>query len=197
MPPKTKFTLDDIGDAALSVVRREGLDRLTSRAVAEELKSSTMPIYSCGKSMAEIEEDVVKRCWEILCEYQNRTGTPDLYVNMGLGYILFAKHESHLFGCIHSLRHTELNKRYAEENFMKNMVRLNDHPLFSGTADDIKMKILIQGWIFCHGLADFLSKNHDGLLNGLTTDEDLAAFLMEASRITTIGIVNYLGKEGK
>ena len=59
MPPKTRFTLKDVMDAALSVVRREGIDKLTARAIADELQSSTMPIYSCGKTMFEIEEEIV------------------------------------------------------------------------------------------------------------------------------------------
>ncbi len=186
MAPKTRFTLTDIVDAALSVVRREGLDSLTARAVASELRSSTMPIYSCGKSMVEIEEEVVKRCWGILAGYQQKPLTPDIYINMGLGYVLLAKHEKHLFGCIHHPRHMELNKRYSVDNFLFNMNRLKDYPPLAEVSEELKIKILIQGWVFCHGLADLVSKN----LAGLETDEELSAFMSESNRIVNSGIKN-------
>lgn len=134
--------------------------------------------------MAEIEEEVVKRCWGILSGYQQKPLTPDIYINMGLGYVLFAKHEKHLFGCIHHPRHMELNQRHSVENFLFNMNRLKDYPPLAEVSDELKIRILIQGWVFCHGLADLVSKN----LAGLETDEELAAFMCESNRIVTSGI---------
>lgn len=188
MPPKTKFPLTDVIEAALSVVRREGIERLTARAIADELQSSTMPIYSCGKTMAEIEEEIVKKSWELLVEYQQKPMTSDLYLNMGLGYVLFAKHEKNLFGCIHSSKHKNLNKQFAESNFITNLFRLKDYPPLAGIPDDLKMKIMIQGWIFSHGLADLLSKNIADTLGGIQSDEDLTSFFYEANRINFVGV---------
>lgn len=188
MPPKTKYSINDIVDAALAVVRRDGLESLTTRAIAGELQSSTMPIYSCGKTMTEIEEEVVKRCWGILIDYQKKPLTPDIYINMGLGYVLFAKHEKHLFGCLHSSKHLELNRRLAEENFINNLIRLKDYQPLADVADDLKLKILIQGWFFCHGLADLISKNLSGTLNVPQTDEELVEFFVESNRLLYVGI---------
>lgn len=188
MPPKTKYTLNDVLDAAINIVRREGLEKLTARAIAEELHSSTMPIYSCGKTMTEIEEEVIRKSWEILAEYQLKPMTPDPYINMGLGYVLFATHEKNLFGCIHSLKHMELNKELGESNLIRNLVGLSGYPPLSGIPDDLKMKIMIQGWIFSHGLADLISKNFGETINGLHSDEDLTAFFYEANRINFVGV---------
>ncbi len=188
MAPKTKFPIDDIVDAALAVVRRDGLENLTTRAIAGELQSSTMPIYSCGKTITEIEVEVVKRCWGILADYQKKPLTNDIYIDMGLGYVLFAKHENHLFGCIHSSKHVALNKRHAEENFIYNLNRLKDYTPFAEVTEELRLKIMMQGWIFCHGLADLLSKNLSGNLSCPQTDEELAEFVIEANKITYIGI---------
>lgn len=193
MAPKSRFPLTDIVDAALSVVRRNGLEHLTARAVANELNSSTMPIYSCGRTMAEIEADVVKRCWEILVLYQKRPTTQDIYINMGLGYVLFAKHEKHLFGCIHNPRHLELNRHFAAENFLFNINRLKDYPPLADISDDLKLKILIQGWIFCHGLADLLSRTPVNL----ETDEEITAFIVESNRIVHSGIKHVMADSMK
>lgn len=190
MAPKNRFALTDIVDAALAVVRMSGLENLTARAVANEMKSSTMPIYSCGRTMAEIEADVVKRCWDILAQHQREPKTRDTYVDIGLGYVLFAKHEKHLFGCIHNPRHLELNRKYAAENFQLNLERLKDYQPLASVGDDLKLKIMIQGWIFCHGLADLLSRTPVSL----ETDEDIAAFVVESNRIVHSGI-KHVGDE--
>lgn len=184
MAPKNKYTLDDIVDAALSIVRKTGLENLTARATAKEMKSSTMPIYSCGKTMNEIEADVVKKCWGILEQYQLEPRTDDIYINTGLGYVLFAKYEKHLFGCIHNIRHLELNRKYAAENFQQNLKRLKDYKPLENIDEDLKLKILTQGWLFCHGLADLLSKTPVSL----ESDADITNFIMESNNIVQSGI---------
>lgn len=188
MPPKTRFTLKDVMDAALSVVRREGIDKLTARAIADELQSSTMPIYSCGKTMSEIEEEIVKKSWELLVEYQQKPMTPDPYINMGLGYVLFATHEKNLFECIYSQKYLEINKKLAEKNMYDNFLRLKDYRPLADVPFDLKMKIMIQGWIFCHGLADLLSKNIGDMVGDLKTDEALQSFFNESNRISYVGV---------
>ena len=53
MAPKFKFTRAEITDAALQVVRRNGIDALTARAIADELGVSTQPVFTCFSTMAE------------------------------------------------------------------------------------------------------------------------------------------------
>ncbi len=45
MPPKVRFTKDEIISAALTLVREEGLPCLTARALAARLGSSAKPIF--------------------------------------------------------------------------------------------------------------------------------------------------------
>ena len=53
MAPKFKFTRAEITDAALQVVRRNGIGALTARAIADELGVSTQPVFTCFSTMAE------------------------------------------------------------------------------------------------------------------------------------------------
>ena len=46
MPPKVKITKEDIANAALEIVRENGVSALNARAVALKLNSSTQPIFS-------------------------------------------------------------------------------------------------------------------------------------------------------
>lgn len=188
MPPKTKFTLKNVMDAALSVVRRYGIGKLTARAIADELQSSTMPIYSCGKTMSEIEEEIVRNSWDLLVEYQQKPITSDPYINMGLGYVLFATHEKNLFECIHSQKFRDTNKKLAEKNMFENILRLKDYPPLADISFDLKLKIMIQGWIFSHGLADLIAKNIGDMIGDINTDDALQSFFNEANRIFFVGV---------
>lgn len=51
MPPKFKFTRDEITNAALNVTRKNGISGLTARALAAELGCSVKPIFGLFKNM--------------------------------------------------------------------------------------------------------------------------------------------------
>ena len=46
MPPKAKFTKAEIIEAALNIVRADGYEALTSRALGTYLGSSARPIFT-------------------------------------------------------------------------------------------------------------------------------------------------------
>lgn len=188
MPPKSKYTLHDIVDAAFSVARREGMEKLTARTIAAELNASTMPIYSCGKSMAEIEIEVVKKAWETLREYQEKPRSHDIYLDLGVGYVLFAKGERHLFRCVHSDKYKELNTLLGDENLQRSLDLLVDYPLFIGVPQDIKEKILIQGWIFSHGFADLMLNSLAERMQELTTEKQITDYFLEANLMSWEGL---------
>ena len=51
MAPKNKFSREEMVSAAVAVVRKKGLEGLTAKALAEELGTSTQPIFTCFGSM--------------------------------------------------------------------------------------------------------------------------------------------------
>lgn len=58
MPPKFKFTRDEITNAALNVTRKNGISGLTARALAAELGCSVKPIFGLFKNMEEVGQEV-------------------------------------------------------------------------------------------------------------------------------------------
>ena len=46
MPPKAKFTREEIVEAAFSIVKADGFEALTSRALGTRLGSSARPIFT-------------------------------------------------------------------------------------------------------------------------------------------------------
>lgn len=45
MAPKNKFTKEEMVDAAMRVVRAKGIDGLTAKTMADELGTSTQPVF--------------------------------------------------------------------------------------------------------------------------------------------------------
>lgn len=153
MPPKPKFSYEEIIDVAFNIVRWNGWEALSARSVAEELNSSTMPVYFHFKSMEKLEEEIVKKALALMLEYQRVTRTGDRLLDMGIGYVTFATEEQHLFKGITEKKHGRLLTKHGQTNFDLLMGMISDDPRFQKFNDDQKKKILFILWVFIHGLA--------------------------------------------
>ena len=94
---KKTFTKEEIVEAAFQVVREQGRKKLSARAIAKELNSSTMPIYSTINSMKDVEQEVGQKFTELLLQYCLTPWTGNFLVDMSFGYVRFAKDEKELF----------------------------------------------------------------------------------------------------
>lgn len=100
MPPKQKYSADEILHSALELVRRQGSSVLTIRNVAADLGISTQPVVSCFKNSAGLHEAVRKAASDYHDQYlMNVDGSnpEDVPLQIGLNYIRFAAQEPHLF----------------------------------------------------------------------------------------------------
>lgn len=174
MPPKNKYSEEDIIKAAFNVVRKSGWQNCTARSIAEELGSSTMPIYSYLSSMADLKTKILQKATDLMIDYQTRIKTDIDFLDMGVGYVLFAKEEKNLFRLmyrenINEKIDTEFEKNkdvsfigYAFETLLD---RLAGSTVLAGFSREEKKKILYHAWIFSHGLAVLIN-------NGIRSDLD-------------------------
>ncbi len=153
MPPKFKFTKEQIIESAFNIVRRKGWENLTTRSLADELGSSARPIYSFFKSMGELEEELVKKAVELLYECMVRERTGDPWIDHGIGYVLFAQEEKHLFRGINNEKNIKYFKKYGDLIWNTLTNSLSDYPAFQGLSADQIYKIQGTRWLFAHGLA--------------------------------------------
>ena len=58
MPPKPKFTKEEITAAALELVSEQGIEALTARNLGARLGSSARPIFTVFHSMEEVQQEV-------------------------------------------------------------------------------------------------------------------------------------------
>ena len=98
MPPKCKFTREEIIQAALDIARNEGIDFVTARALGAKLGSSSKPIFSVFENMESVQDEVIKAAKALYAEYV-RVGLEQVPAFKGVGtqYILFAIKEPKLF----------------------------------------------------------------------------------------------------
>ena len=61
MPPKPRFTRDEIVEAALAIVSERDADALTAREIADWLGCSTRPIFTAFDDMADLRREVRTR----------------------------------------------------------------------------------------------------------------------------------------
>lgn len=98
MPPKAKYTREQIIDAACEIVREKGKDALTARSLAARLNVSTAPVFTAFSSVDEILNEVSDRAREIYGQYLKEGLTQPLpFKGAGLKYIQFAKDEPEYF----------------------------------------------------------------------------------------------------
>lgn len=98
MPPKIKFTKDEIAYKAYELVRREGIEQLTARGLAKELGTSTAPIFTAFKNIEEVQLCVKQMAWKLYLSYIDLGLKSDApFKGAGLKYIQFAKDEPSFF----------------------------------------------------------------------------------------------------
>ena len=100
MPPKAKFTREEIMKAALEIVREDGFEALTARTLGARLGSSARPIFTVFSGMDEVCREVVAAARALYAQYVDRglgqTGFP-AFKGVGLEYIKYALAEPKLF----------------------------------------------------------------------------------------------------
>ena len=98
MPPRRKFTREQIVEAAYQAVRREGMANLTARSLAAELGTSTAPIFTVFDRIEDVQQAVREKAGALYMSYlEDGLRQPLPFKGAGLKYVQFAKDEPELF----------------------------------------------------------------------------------------------------
>ena len=98
MPPKVKFTQEEIVNAALRVARRKGANAVTTRDIAAELGVSTRPIFTYFHTMEEVRREMVAAAEALYQRYMEEgLRQPIPFLGVGMQYIRFAREEPELY----------------------------------------------------------------------------------------------------
>lgn len=174
MPPKFKFTRDEITNAALNVTRKNGISGLTARALAAELGCSVKPIFGLFKNMEEVGQEVFIAS-DLL--YQNylredmAKGKYSPYKASGMAYIRFAKEERELFKLLFM---RDRSRERIEENKeeIRPLMQLIQQNL--GISEDEAYLFHLEMWLYVHGIATMIATSYldwdDEFISRVLTD---------------------------
>jgi AcrR family transcriptional regulator len=160
MPPKCKFTRDEIIAAALEIAREKGIEAVTARALGEKLSSSSKPIFSVFENMEEVLEETLLAAREVYNGYiEQALASQQAFREVGSKYIEFAIREPMLFQLLFMREQTE--KRSAlgilpmiDDNYEEILESVKKG---YGLDEDTAKSFYRHLWIYTHGIASLIA----------------------------------------
>ncbi len=156
MPPKAKFTREEIIEAALSIVKADGFEALTSRALGKRLGSSARPIFTVFQSMDEVERAVIESAKALYKKYVEQGLTWEHpFKGVGTQYILFSVEEPKLFQLLFMTEQPQVPDLSGvlpliEESYEEILRSIQkDH----GISEQSAKRLYHHLWIYTHGIA--------------------------------------------
>lgn len=98
MPRSAFFSKETIAGAGLEIVREQGIDALTARALGKKLGCSLSPIFTVFKDMDEIQTAVRQAAAALFADYvKDVFDYRPAFKEYGMRLIRFAKEEQNIF----------------------------------------------------------------------------------------------------
>lgn len=160
MPPRFKFTKDEVINAALDVTRESGASGLTARALAARLGCSVKPVFGLFKNMEEVHQKVINAANNLYKSYLEEdmsSGKFPPYKASGMAYIRFAKEESELFKLLF-MRDRSHEKIEENKEEIKPLLELLQRNL--GLNEDESYTFHIEMWLYVHGIAAAIATSY-------------------------------------
>lgn len=177
MPPKAKFSREEIIDAAINIVREDGFDALTSRALGTKLGSSARPIFTVFQNMEEVQQEVIITAKQKYREYISKGLSQDLaFKGVGMEYILFSINEPKLFQLLFMTEQPQIPDLTGVLPLIDDSYEQILRSIQSGyEIDKSSAEILYRHlWIYTHGIATLCATNMCRF-----TDEEVSSMIRQ------------------
>ncbi len=162
MPPKAKFTKEQMLAAALDIVRESGIDALSSRTLGKKLGTSSCPVFTAFENMEELQTAVKKAAMSLYSEYI-KLGLQDTpaFKGVGMQYIRFAIQEPKLFQLL--FMSEQINKPTVanvlpviDDNYPQILASVER--IYNIGREDAE-NVYRHLWIYSHGIAVLAATN--------------------------------------
>lgn len=106
MPPKAKYTREEIIQKAFEMARKKGIDAVVARELGKELGTSSSPIFTAFKNMEELQQEVRKVAMREFEAYvRDAVNYTPAFKYVGMRMIEFAMKEPKLFQLLYMREH--------------------------------------------------------------------------------------------
>ena len=156
MPPKAKFTRNEILNMALTITKEYGIDAVTARELGSRLGSSARPIFTVFENMDEVRQLVILKAKELYGQYVEEGLKQDpAFRGVGIVYIRFAIEQPKLFQLLFM---TAIPEEKNISNILPVIEEHYDKILESiqtsyGLKPKPAEKLYRHLWIYTHGIA--------------------------------------------
>lgn len=162
MPPKAKFTKEQIINTGLSIIREQGINAVSARTLAKKLGASACPIFTIFNDMNELNTELKNAAKSVYAEYVKIGLQQEIaFKGVGTQYILFAVKEPKLFQLLFM---TEQKQKPTVANVLPaiddsyNAILAsvcNGYALSKEKAEHLYRHL----WIYTHGIAVLCATN--------------------------------------
>ena len=187
MPPKPKYTKEEVVKVALDMVREQGVDSLTARDLGAKLGTSSRPIFTAFENMDDLKNAVTDAGVKMFKEYsKNFTDYTPAFKQMGMQIISFATIEPKLFEFLFMQKNPEAVQglKTVEDTCVD--VIAKDYGL---SMEQARM-LFEQVWIFTFGLATLSAMKvyeyKEEQISDMLTREFVGAVMMMKSDLKKI-----------
>lgn len=160
MPRRPVMTRDMIVDEAVALVREKGVGELNARSLASRLSSSTQPIFSNFRNMAELERAVIDKAasfYFAFLENRVKEGRYPVYKAMGMGYIDFARREGNLFRLLFMSDRKRCDYVYPTDDSSDIVSMISSN---TGLSLSSSSRLQKETWFFVHGIATLIATSY-------------------------------------
>lgn len=164
MPPKPKFTKEEIVNVAFELTREKGIDAVVAREVGKRLNTSSSPIFTIWNSMEELKAEV-----RLLARQKYRQYMEDIFEyspafkELGMRCVRFAAEEPNLYRLLFLSQRDEHSPyiRFKEEvgSIFVPLVK-EIRKTFQISEEDAE-DLLHQMIIFANGIATYVITDAD------------------------------------
>ena len=167
MPPKPKYSREDIIETAMDIIRDSSPEMITAQEIGRRMGSSSRPMFTWFNTLEELRAAAKDRAWEIYDGYVERglEMTP-AFKGFAMAYVRFASREPSLFRLLF-MRKAEpmnllefLNREGHLEAVRKTI--METFRLGPEEADRLYENL----WIYVHGIATLLASGAVQMTDG-------------------------------
>ncbi len=160
MPPKPIVNKQDILNAAIQLIRENGMESINARNLAKVINCSTKPLFRIYKNMEELKKDILEELNNYYNNFMNsRITGKNMLLSQGISYVEFAKKEKTIFSILFMSK--------AINGFTLQDIVLSDKNKFliqnvkdtTGLSEDKAYKLIINMWFYSHGIATQIVSN--------------------------------------
>lgn len=154
MPPKAKFTKEEIIAVAVDIIRDSGVEAITAKEISTRMSTSTRPMFTWFKTVEELRAAATEEARRIYNGYAERGLSMTLpFKGFGMEYIRFATEEPNLFRLLF-MGKTEQNSALDFLKHEEHMAQIRAAIMTIFHIEASEADWLYENlWIYTHGIA--------------------------------------------